>query len=159
MDYETSIFMLVVVAGISYAIFLAMKKEHKAYSLLCTVSEDVNEIKKKLGLPVPPRTDKQEDSYTRQNIMFKAFLGSFDGKNRDEIKKEMKDAFKSKKWIEKYLPVAELCVEHRNKLMYCKKCDKVCFVAESKALRCPVCDALALMTPDETRKYFDEQRR
>lgn len=86
------------------------------YNLLSGVSDDIYDIKKKLGLETEPRTKHQEEEWARRRIKD----AIYDGKDLEELKKTFgaSEFLKYKKWIDFYL-------QEYSKMKICPKCDVV----------------------------------
>ncbi len=97
-------------------IVYVINKIFKIYDLLSDVSDDINDIRKKMGLNPEARTKKQYDELMQRIIRDKVY----DGQNLEEIKKIL-GSWKLRKyefWIKFYL-------NEYSKKKICPKCDAI----------------------------------
>lgn len=86
------------------------------YKLLSGVSDDIYDIKKKLGLETELRTKRQEEDKARRYIK----NAIYDGKDLEELKKTLgASEFRKYKWW------IESCLQSYSKMKICPKCDAI----------------------------------
>lgn len=97
-------------------IVYAINRIFETYNLISGVSDDIYDIKKKLGLETEPRTKRQEEDMTRRRIKD----AIYDGKDSEELKKTLgaSEFQKYKRWIEFHL-------QSYAKMKICPKCDTI----------------------------------
>jgi len=130
MKYWMLVYIAVVLLGYLFIRFLLMKDEiRRMYKLLLDVSEDINEMKKKMGLAIYRRSEDQiDEAFWRNYIKDKVFEGKI---RLQDLKKELgSKVFSEYKWWIEY-------------------CISKFYRAYPRTKRCPTC-----LTPYS--EFFDE---
>lgn len=123
-------------------IVYAINRIFETYNLLSGVSDDIYDIKKKLGLDTVPRTKRQEDDFVRKCIK----NAIYDGKGLEELK----DTFGALKF-RKYKWWIDLNLREYLKIKICPKCNSIYSLSALK--ECKICNVQLV----STREYKPSQ--
>lgn len=97
-------------------IVYAINRIFETYNLLSGISDDINDIKKKLGLRTESRTKRQEESEAKRYLKD----AIYDGKDLKELRETLGFIkFRKYKWWIKH------CLEIYAKMKICPKCDVI----------------------------------
>lgn len=130
--------------GLCILLYLAVqhgwKDSNESYELLCELSDDINEIKKKVGLPTVNRTPKQRKQDTLRYIQEEVYRG----KSLESFRKDWGfwSFHKYKNWIKIY-------IDQFHKGKFCPNCEELYGEEENE---CETCKIKLLSTKEKIYK-------
>jgi len=138
---------IVVYGFIAWFIIGLMNKITHAYELLNGLSDDINDIKKKLGLETSIRTPKQDRKEFKENIKKDIYSGG----SLAEL-----EEYYGKKPIKKYMHWVKICMEGFQTAKYCPSCEKYFNYADYK-VKCDTCKGDLVMAKDFWKRETESQ--